>query len=277
MRVLAASLLLATANCSIFFQTSDLQSDKDAGEAGNASDGGDGSTAIDGTPGDAPSNEASGRWCKTLSPAPVFCDDFDDQGPFAGWTNQDLRAGGTVVRDSTASRSAPNSLLTDSPGSSNPGSAVLFLQIATTVSKLHYAYDMRIDVRDPQTGYAEINYVKLDNGMTSSAIYMRAFKSPTDPATVTAEAYLADGGVPQHDIQLAGNPQFGGWRRVDLDLDLAQHLLTVTIDGAMAGSTALESNLYVPSPIRVETGIGYTGSPSGEWRIRYDNVTIDWH
>jgi hypothetical protein len=53
--------------------------------------------------------------------------------------------------------------------------------------------------------------------------------------------------------------------------------LTVTIDGNVAALLTLEPNLYAPAPVRVRPGIGYTGYPTtGDWRIRYDNVTIEW-
>jgi len=221
----------------------------------------------------------SGRWCASLSPAPLFCDDFDDQGPFTRWTDQYVRSGGTVARDGTAFRSAPNALLTLSPSSIDPSSAFVYLSTADTKSKVHVAYDMRIDSRDPTTGYAEVNELRFDTPGLAFAIYLRVFNDPNTSTTVVSEAYLPDGGVPSHEVALAGNPRFDGWRRVGVDIDLAStpHTVAVTLDGKAAGTVTLEPSLYAPGPVRMQLGIAYTGHPTtSTWAIRYDDVTIDW-
>jgi len=106
---------------------------------------------------------------------------------------------------------------------------------------------------------------------------MRVFDDPSSITTMTSEANV-DGGVLAHDVPLAGAPRFDAWTRVTVDIDLATaHAMTVTIDGQTAGTQSLESNLYAPGPMTVRVGIGYTGSPTtSDWRIRYDNATIDW-
>lgn len=231
--------------------------------------------------GDAGRSDAGdgGRWCASLSPAPFFCDDFDDQGPLSRWTGQNVGSGSSVARDGTAFQSAPNALLTLTPASVGPTSSYVYLSTTATKQKVHVAYDMRIDARDPKTGYAEVNYIDFDTPGLKFAIYMRVYDSVTSLSTLTSEVYLPDGGIPAHDVALAGNPRFDGWRRVTVDVDLAStpHTLSATIDGKLAAQQTLESGLYGPGPVTVRPGIGYSGYPTtSEWRVRYDNVTIDW-
>ena len=240
----------------------------------------DASPAPDATTADAPGADAAdcGRWCDSLSPKPMFCDDFDDQGPLTRWTDQFVREDASVGRDPSAFTSSPNALLALSPAAQNPSSALVYLETADTKSRVHVAYDMRIDARDPSVGYAEINYIHFDMSSVPFAIYLRVFDSTSSTSTITSEAYLADGGIPAHDVPLSGSPRFDQWTQMEIDIDLAStHTLSVTIDGQPAGSTALESNLYTPGPVKVDVGIGYTGYPTtGAWSIRYDNATIDW-
>jgi hypothetical protein len=220
----------------------------------------------------------AGRYCARLTPAPSFCDDFDDEGPFSRWTTSVVGAGGSVVRDPSVSRSAPNSLLTTSAAATSSVAALLRLRSPTSVHRVRFAYDMRVEARDPQTGYAEVSYIRVGAPSSIYAFYIRLFADPGTTTAFTAEAYLPDGGIPQHNVSLAGNSRFTAWTRVAVDLDLraAPHV-SVTLDGAPAGDTALEPSMYPPDIASVETGVGYAGSPSSTaWQLRYDNVTVDW-
>ncbi|HSO31338.1 MAG TPA: hypothetical protein VLT33_02445 [Labilithrix sp.] len=267
---------VAATRCSLTTSLDGYAGDPLPAEAGPTTDattpdGGDGGTV------DASRDSAAdaATFCKSLGASAMFCDDFDDEGPFARWTETILRAGGTVARDRAASRSAPSSLLTVAPGSTDHGSALLRFASPAVVRRFRVAYDVRIDARDTETAYAEVGYVRFDPYAT---FYFRVYGDPTKPATFAAEAYLPDGGIPAHNLDLAGAPTLVDWTHVDVDVDLraAPHV-TVTVDGVLAGDTALEASLYKPAVAVATAGIGYTGAPSsGAWKLRYDNVTIDW-
>lgn len=265
-RLAAVGVALGVAACGLFPSIDDLSGEPDGSRDAAVTEAGDG--------GDA------GRWCDSLSPAPSFCDDFDDDGgPFARWTNQFLRAGGTVSRDPGDFRSPPNALLAVSPPTATASAANLHRDVTTTVSTLHVAYDMKIDARDTAAGYAEVNYIDFSTADVPFAFYLRVYDDPNSTSTATIEAYPPDGGVLNHDLPLLGAPRFDTWTRVGVDIDLASatRTMTVTIDGATAAQQTLEPDLYAPGPVSVHVGIGYTGSPSTtDWRIRYDDVTIDW-
>ncbi len=245
---------------------------------GSVADASDAPTVLDAPAADAADAADGGRWCDSLVPAPMFCDDFDDQGFFSRWTNTLTSNGGSVSRDTSAFRSSPNALLALSPASSSSVQATVYLEATTTKSKVHAAYDMRIDARDTAVGYAEINYIHFFTPGLEFGFYLRVYNT-AGASTITSEAYLADGGVPSHDVPLSGTSRFDAWTRVEVDVDLASstHMLTVTLDGQPAAQQPLESNLYAPGPVRVSVGTGYTGHPTtGAWSIRYDNATIDW-
>jgi hypothetical protein len=267
--------MLVGVGCGLFPSLDGLSGEHPDGSAVDASDA---SFVSDAVTADAADAGDGGRWCDSLVPAPMFCDDFDDQGFFSRWTNTLTANGGSVSRDTSAFQSAPNSLLSLAPASSSSVQAAVYLEATTTKSKVHAAYDMRIDARDPAVGYAEVNYIHFYTPGLEFAFYMRVYNN-TGPSTITSEAYLADGGIPSHDVPLAGSSTFAAWTRVDVDVDLASstHMLTVKLDNQIAGQQVLESNLYAPGPVRVTVGTGYTGHPTtSAWTIRYDNATIDW-
>ena len=234
---------------------------------------------------DAPVEAASdagsdaGRYCASLTTKPSFCDDFDDEGPFSNWSGSVIGPGASILRDRAASRSAPNSLLATSPA--NPASIAAYLRLdsPTTVHRVRVAYDMRVDARDALTAYAEVGYIRFGvTGGKQHAFYIRLRNDTSVATAFAAEAYLPDGGVPDYGVALSGNPQFSSWTRVAVDYDLgtSPHV-SVTIDGAVAGSAALDPTLFTSDVAHVDIGIGYTGHPSSAaWQLRYDNVTVDW-
>ena len=68
----------------------------------------------------------------------------------------------------------------------------------STIRRVVYAFDMRIDARDPQTGYAEVSNIRFGDPTTRLyAFYMRACADLVVPVAATIEASLADGGIPR--------------------------------------------------------------------------------
>lgn len=281
--MVAVAVCLAMLRCTLTTSLDGLSggvepADADARDADAGSDvttNGDATGAAD-SPVDAVTD--GGRFCASLAQAPSFCDDFDDEGPFSRWTGTRTAKGGMVTRDRGASRSAPNSLLTVSPASASTTSAALSLASTSTIHRVVLGFDMRIDARDLQTGYAEVSYIRFgDPSSWAYAFYMRVYGDPALTGA-TVEAYLPDGGKLQHNVALAGAPTFADWTRVVVDLDLrTAPQLTVTINGVVAAVAALGPELYPPTVARVEPGVGYVGAPSsGAWSLRFDNVTVDW-
>lgn len=281
---LAVGLGIGATQCSLTTSVDGLTggASPEAGEAGDAAvvDAPPGDADSDASPRDASAEAAidGGRFCATLTPKPSFCDDFDDEGPFSLWTTPVIGAGGSVVRDRTRAVSAPNSLLTTSAASASSVPALLRLASPTLVHRVRIAYDVRVEARDPQTAYAEVSYIRFGPGsIRKHAFYIRLFAGPTSFA---AEAYLGDGGVSANNFNPINNPTFSDWMRVGVDYDLrdaSASRVSVTINGANAGATALDPNLYAPDFASVEVGVGYSGHPSSAgWQLRYDNVTVDW-
>ena len=282
---MAIALGIATTRCSLTTSLDGLAG-AEVADAGDAAfdapiiEGGPSpdSSVEGGADGSVDGGDGGARFCASLVPAPMFCDDFDVEDSFARWGGMRLNAGGSVAYDQGASRSAPNSLLTIAPpNASAHGVGALQLSSASAVHRVRYAFDMRIDARDPQSAYAEASYIRFGGATGLYAFYMRLYGDLSSGTTFTTEAYLPDGGIPAHDMNVAA-ATFVDWMRVVVDLDLrtAPHV-SITIDGALVRDMPLEPSLYPPALATVETGIGYGGTPSsGPWKLRYDNVTVDF-
>lgn len=228
---------------------------------------------------DVTSDVPAGRYCATLSPTPSFCDDFDDTGLITPkWDGVSTNAGATIARDSADSVSAPSSLLAVSPPGNGTSSAYAYHASVSPKSKVRVAFDIKIDARDTQSGYAEIDYIRFEGAGFQFASYLRVNTPSKYETQLAVEAYLPDGGIPVHDLTVTGG-RFDQWTRVAITFDLASnpHLASVSINGVQVASQALEANMYGPGPVTVRPGIGFVGSPAASsWKIRQDNLTIDW-
>jgi hypothetical protein len=255
--------------------SSSVEGSTDAASAADVS-AADGATSEAGSDGGALDAKADAGFCASLSPAPKLCDDFDEpDGGFAKWSLQYEFGGGTLAIDSAESRSAPSSLLVSTPATANNAGARLAITPPGTAQHVSFGFDLKVDTRDPQSGYAEIGYIVVTAGFQDN-FYLRIYTDPTNNA-FTAESYPDGASVP-HNLTLSTSISFDTWRRVVVDVDLATaHAVTVTVDGVMAAQQALEPTLYMPGKLEVRPGIGYAAGPSSGWALRYDNVTVDWN
>lgn len=278
---LALALALACAPAACILTIDPLPSapaNEGDGAAPDASEGGgDAPSPRDGAPQPDGAHDAGSdvvanvRWCDSLVAKPMFCEDFDVPPLRSEWTSR-IDPETSLAVNTNDAKSAPASMLVttvDNP-SQKVGAFLKFVPPLATVSKAHFTFDLRID----QAGsYAEIAYLRLDS---KHSFYFRADTSGV--RTFTAEAYLADGGVPAHDISLSLPQTLTTWTHFDVSVDLAaaQRTVTVLVDGAQVAKQVLESTLYVPGSADVEPGIPYVPDGGTAWAIRFDNVTVDW-
>lgn len=277
---LAALFALASARCTLLISSDGLVGSETPldTDGGNGTDG----ARADAPSGDAGSNDAPSnqdatdapaqRWCAQQTPAPRFCDDFDDQGPFALWPDQLLEPGTAITRDGQNARSAPSSALVTVPGGAVQHARLK--RVLGVATKLTYSFDLAVD---KWGGYAEIAYVTVAGTSVHHAYYVRV-SDANSALGVTAEAYPPDGGVPQHNLTLTTPPAPGQWKRISLEIDLGSspRKMTARVDGAVVGSSDLEAELYQPGEATVSVGIGFSPSSASAWAIRFDNATAVW-
>lgn len=266
----AAALATATLACSLLNSAEGLTGGAPPQDAGASAEAAPGAGAArDGAPADG-GDASLGRWCDQQVPRPLLCDDFDDEGPLTTrWTSVNSDPTTSIARDDGDWRSPPSSLLTIS----RPDNASTHVYAKKTLgpkSRISYAFDVKIDTFG---SYAEIAYIRVAGPNVGHAYYVRVGSGRT--AGLTAEAYLSDGGVPQHNTDLGVD--LSSWTRLVIDVDLSStpHTMKATVNGKATVTEPLEAGNYEAGDTAVEAGMGYVTAGSPDWKIRWDNVAID--
>lgn len=210
----------------------------------------------------------AGRFCETLLPGPKVCEDFDGPSISSDWKRQ-VDPGTSATVDDGGARSGAQSFLVTTDNSAKQ-TARLSFAIPAAVRKLHVTQDLRVDLRG---GYAETAYV-----FVGPAAFLLRLPAAGGVPQFTAEAFPPSGEVPQHNVDIDAATTFEPWTHLDVQLDFGASppAMTVRVDGAVVVAQDLEPDLYASAPAEVQVGIGYVDGDGKPWRVRFDNVTIDW-
>jgi hypothetical protein len=234
----------------------------------------------EGGPPDAEGGSPS--FCASLSPQPVFCEDFDEH-PLPGvWTPSEV--GGSLALSQSAFISAPSSL------------DVRFSALSTGQA-LDTALRVQFPLPAPPTTIAwefQVRPVALDTTPNGAAVVAsldfvdaenNRYSVQFTMFRVSSSAYLrleeqsgfTDGGT-QYAMHALPDPLDVGWSRVQL---------VVTRSGPTAASahvafgakTELDTPLQMTvnaSALHVTIGSTYEMEPSSGWDILYDNVILNF-
>lgn len=258
-----------------------------------------------GTVNDAPSvgdgvadtAEAAAPFCASQSPAPFFCDDFDERMPGdvkGSWDALVESGNGTAAIDTTTFLSPPasfNASMNQSGMLSASGSAAALNLGATLgrVKEVHIQFDVNVQSygSDPTDASFEnsatILQIKVGSGVTMDlAIQTQNATAPMSPYVATfVETYPVDGATDFTADKMVGLPA-GMWSHVKMDVVLPvavvvpQGNVKITIDGVLALSVPLNEAPTVSPDGSLTLGVlvGAQSDPK-KWIVNFDNVTID--
>jgi hypothetical protein len=260
-RALAGAVLSTTlAGCSLFVSLDGLESSGAA--AGDASIG---DAGVDGS--DSPADAAKGGsgYCATLSPKPLFCCDFDEDGGVgAGWDSVTIDPGAAASIDTSTSTSGTSSLLAQSTQANSSGISALLHKSFSNVgfTETHLAFDVHPDSAE----YAYVGSIDLSGGFFVAVI------------TPAPQIQISSSGT--YPALTSGLPT-GTWTRVYVDLVLpgsAAGSLTISF-GDPAGTfknVVLDhmtiSDSAASGTASISTGLDNT---TAVWQGHFDNVTFD--
>jgi hypothetical protein len=256
-----ASLSTTLAACSLFVSLDGLAGGDAA--VGDASISDAGADRNDDSQADA---VASGSgYCASLSPKPLFCCDFDEDGGVgAGWDSVNIDPGAAATIDTSISTSGTSSLLAQTTQANTTGiGASLHKSFSSAgFTETHLAFDVHPD----SSGYAYVGSVELSAG------FFVAMISPSP------EIQISTSGT--YPTLTSGLPT-GTWTRVYVDLVLpgaAAGSLTISF-GDPAGTyknIVLDhmavSGSTVNGAASITVGLGNTDVV---WEGHFDNVTFD--
>jgi hypothetical protein len=256
----------------------DVASDSFVRDAPTPSDTGPAAEAGDAGEGGLPA------FCASLSPRPVFCDDFDEH-PLPGVWDTLTQTGGTVTLDNAASVSPPKSLLAkDSalqPG--QPLDSALRMHFSLPPPPTTFVWDFWIQPVAVDTGttaaivFASIDFT--DGASNRYSVQFTLFQNG-GPLGVRMEEQsgFADGGSSYTAHPLPDPLPIGKW--TDLRLTLTRTAATsasarVTFDSAVEMDAPIGMTVN-GSTLQMTIGSSYETEPSQGWTIRYDNVTLNF-
>jgi hypothetical protein len=197
---------------------------------------------------DAGADTGTTGFCAGLTPAPIFCADFDASTELAEWTSSGATNGTLAVQAGDAS-SPPNALRASvQPGSASAHATVSFASAG--LSRARIALAIRLDPACFQgtnlnDGLVGVATAVFGSGPTAYALSLFAGSEgalvyegggPAQPDAGAGGQYLPAANVPS-----------GAWARVEMEIDLRNgKKVTTRVDGG----TPVESPLaYAPDSL----------------------------
>lgn len=269
---LGTSLIAVVTACSFTSSLDGLS----ASQAPDAAIGTDGAPPPpDGTPPATQGGADAGcdaGFCACLSPAPKFCDDFDEGGSLGGKWNV-VEGQGTVTVE-TGGASAPSALRAKTSGSTSE------------VASLHVTKDFPITPRTVTVRFAlrfdevvpgsEANCFRIY--LAGSAGAFAATSLAWLPSGLVASWYVTDeAGAPLNGGQMPlTTPTTGVWHRYKYELTLNDGVasLKVTVDEQAPVERAIGA--FPTGPLSVLAPIEYALPTTETWDIRLDDIAVDY-
>lgn len=266
----------------------------DAGEAGTALDAPSDTPAVDSaseaandgatetglqdatSAGDASAAEggdAASPFCKSLQPAPFFCDDFDEgQAVDAGWTTTAVQAPAAIALDTTTSFSSPASLLASTPASTTGTYAYLGLSPSNAVGTVHVEAEINPTLLPDDGDYGAVALLRIELDQTSGTtlalmLYFSAtgvyLQEEQDAPTYLSVAYGFSATAP-----------YGTWHKwaIDLDASASPASATISVDGTSVLNTDLKY-AWTAAPAKLYVGDEYNYN-NDAMNVNFDNVVV---
>jgi hypothetical protein len=260
----------------------DSASAQDAAQATDASpapDAGGQESGVDAGP---------SSYCASLSPHPLFCNDFDEgQSATSGWDHVASLNGAASI-DVAKSLSAP-AAFKESVNALSTGATVdvgaykTFPAFAAKAVTLTYGFDLYVEKID-QTHTAPAVAAALVYNDAAGATWQLQLAITYTGSSIsvrTPEWWAAAGGTPSGYTEhlVSATLSLQKWTRVSMQLTLPNGsggaaTVQLTIGGVAMPATSLNVTTSKGTP-EMLLGLSYVQSPSDAWIVHYDNVTFD--
>jgi hypothetical protein len=223
-------------------------------------------------------------FCGSLSPAPRFCDDFDEH-PLPGvWDSMD-QVGGNLSLDTTGFVSPPRALLATNSAlqSGQPLDAVLRkrFSLPSPPTTFTWGFSLQPVMPDPSTGAAAV-VLSLDFTDSPGNRYSVQFTMEQDGGSIRLrleeQSGFVDGGVSYVPHVLPDPLPVGQWTSVQVVLTRSA-ATTASVHVSFGSATELDASLAMTvdaTTLQMSVGSSYETTPSQGWTTRYDNVTLDY-
>ena len=257
--------LLVCGGCSLFLSTNDLAGDApDGGGPIDASADGPPTVVSDGGTDTGPSNDAAVSFCKSLSPAPKHCADFDD-GNLIGVFDKVVRdpsATTTVVAESGGVRAAING-----------ADGCTYAALAKTVPASGQGMRIRFKVKPTASSWPKdliYFFMNLEDGLNDCGFLLHLGENGD-----YAWLHPQWGNPEQNDsTDFLAVPKVGEWSEIGIDFAaVSTPTISITVNGKPAITSKAYGQCTFGSGVYVAMGF-HCASGTGE--VQYDDLVIDY-
>jgi hypothetical protein len=226
-------------------------------------------------------------YCQGLSPAPVFCDDFDENKTSPFGFSYAHTANGSLALLTSESISSPASLLAQTDVVTSSGKTVDTSVYATLPLNFGQTFDGTLDFYgyvngvDAPGGIAVLAQFGLTDGAGNGQYYVQlvATSNGAQPLTLqVAEDYFSTctHGLPV-DHSVSSVIPVGSWTNVDFSIHVpfsgGPGTATLVVNGGSPAVTTIHVPVqdFTPS---IGIGVLYASTPSNGWSAAFDNVVF---
>jgi hypothetical protein len=222
--------------------------------------------------------DASTGYCATLSPAPKFCDDFDDGNLTDGWSVQNVAGGAVMDLDISSFTSAPYAMAIVTPAINAGQFAPAALRAERIAPARHVTYSFSAYfVTDPAITKGALAIAGLDVRSAGPGHYFTLYlrDDPQDGVSTPAAVFEEIEGATTTRFPLAALPPMGAWTRIVIDVDLDAAKANVTFGGVkVVDDVTIGTSGGAEATFRL--GAVYNYGPADMIEARFDDVVVDF-
>ncbi len=219
--------------------------------------------------------DAQVGYCASLSPAPTFCDDFDEgSSVLASWDNSSLNDNSTITLDQTIVKSPPSSMLatvTPQSGAMVYPADFATKNIAPTATSITFSADVYVERIDPGSSGGTILAVSMNGGDL-------CIDTQSSGSTAMFVPYVNDAGQHYGSVGNTFTMPFKQWVRFALIIDVSASTVEVTMDTGQGAVTVVPAGAppqKITTNAYARIGLFYGHSTTVGWLVHYDNVVLD--
>jgi hypothetical protein len=223
---------------------------------------------------DAP---AAAPFCESLSPKPMFCDDFERPTVMGAWKDTFTSGGGMVDLAPSSRTTTGRELRAMIPLFSGSGVAFARLEkVFPLAEAVSYSFSLFIDAAPAESGSQTMNLV-ISPPASNGDFYSFYLFNRVSGFTLIEQTFPNGSGVNGAFVEhvLSTPITYAKWQRIEVKAKLTSPTrLTVTVEGQTAYDAPAHPFVR-PGSITLSAGIHYGESPVGPLALRIDDLVLD--
>lgn len=227
--------------------------------------------------------------CAAFPPTVKFCDDFDTgDSTLEKWPLATVDPGSVVEKSAAQSKSAPRAarFRAGAPASVKPSDGIgasLRKTFPDSPPKIRWSFSMIVP-EAPKTTGSFVAFAPIAFNVPTGYLDVRLESERNAAGALTTRIQQTIEVAQPYDYieaTLSDPLPVGRWFRVEVNIDVQSHTVSVSFDGKVEATMTLDAK-YKPSPFIARAGIHYVSakndapSPVDGWEMFFDDVVVDY-